>query len=54
MGRRIYIAGMLHNTPNMVTWLRSPQAVVAGNANANLGLSEADARDLAAYLYTLR
>lgn len=55
MGRRIYIAGLLRNTPdNMITWLRSPQSVVPGNAMPDMGLSEADARDIAAYLYTLQ
>lgn len=55
MGSREYIAGMLHNTPdNMVTWLRFPQKVVPGNAMPDMGLSDAEARDIAAYLYTLR
>jgi cytochrome c len=52
---RTYIAGMLRNTPpNLVRWIREPQAVVPGNAMPNMGISEADARDIAAYLYTLR
>jgi cytochrome c2 len=52
---RTYIAGMLRNTPaNLVRWIREPQAVVPGNAMPNMGVSEADARDIAAYLYTLR
>lgn len=55
MGERIFIAGMLRNTPaNMVTWLRNPQDVVPGNAMPDTGLSEAQARDVTAYLYTLR
>jgi len=54
-GSRIYIAGMLRNTPaNLVRWIREPQAVVPGNAMPNMGVSEVDARDIAAYLYTLR
>ena len=33
MGRRVYIAGLLRNTPrNMVTWLRYPQRIVPGYA----------------------
>jgi cytochrome c2 len=52
---RGFLAGMLHNTPdNMVTWLRHPQQIVPGNAMPDLGLSEADARDIAAYLETLK
>lgn len=55
IGDRTYIAGVLNNTPaNMVRWIRSPQGVVPGNAMPNMGVSEADARDIAAYLYTLR
>ena len=54
-GDRTYVAGMLRNTPpNLVRWIREPQAVVPGNAMPNMGVSEADARDIAAYLYTLR
>jgi cytochrome c oxidase assembly factor CtaG/cytochrome c2 len=54
MGRRIFIAGLLRNTPdNLVTWLRNPQAIVPGNAMPDLGLSDQQARDIAAYLYTL-
>ncbi|MGE3783519.1 MAG: cytochrome c oxidase assembly protein, partial [Alphaproteobacteria bacterium] len=55
IGRRIYIAGLLRNTPdNMIAWLRDPQRVVPGNAMPDMGLNERDARDLAAYLYTIR
>jgi cytochrome c len=54
-GDRTYIAGMLRNEPkNLVTWLRHPQQVVPGNAMPDVGLDERDARDIAAYLYTLR
>lgn len=55
MASRQYIAGMLRNTPdNMVNWLRFPQAVVPGNAMPNLGISDGDARQIAAYLATLK
>jgi cytochrome c oxidase assembly factor CtaG/cytochrome c2 len=55
MSRRIYIAGLLRNTPeNMVTWLRDPQRIVPGNAMPDMNLSDRDAHDVAAYLYTLR
>jgi cytochrome c2 len=55
MGRRIFVAGLLRNTPdNMIMWLRDPQAIVPGNAMPNMGLQEQQARDIAAYLYTLR
>ncbi len=53
--RRTFIAGELPNTPaNLVQWIRSPQSVEPKTAMPNLGLSEEQARDVAAYLYTLR
>ena len=55
MARRTVIAGLLPNTPaNMIRWLQQPQSVVPGNAMPNMGMSDRDARDLAAYLATLR
>ena len=55
IGDRTFIAGMLRNTPaNLVRWIREPQAVVPGNAMPDMKISEADARDIAAYLYTIR
>lgn len=55
MGRRTYIAGELPNSPeNLEKWLLDPKAVEPGTAMPNLGLSEQDARDIAAYLYGLR
>jgi cytochrome c2 len=55
VGRRIYIAGVLRNTPmNMVRWLRNPQAVVPGNAMPDMRIDLPDAQDVAAFLYTLR
>lgn len=53
--QRTVIAGMLPNTPqNLTYWIAHPQAVVPGNAMPNTGLSDQEARDVAAYLYTLR
>jgi cytochrome c2 len=50
---RVYIAGMLHNNPNnLAHWIRYPQAVVPGNVMPDMGIGPADARDIAAYLYT--
>lgn len=54
IGARKYIAGVLSNTPeNMVRWLRDPQAVDPRSAMPDLGVTEEDARDIAAYLSTL-
>jgi cytochrome c2 len=55
IGSRQYLAGMLRNTPDdMVTWLRFPQRIVPGNAMPDMGLSQNDAQDIAAYLETLK
>jgi cytochrome c2 len=52
--RRGYVAGRLPNAPeHLVAWLRDPQAISPGSAMPNLGLTEAEARDAAAYLFTL-
>jgi cytochrome c len=55
LGRRWYIAGVLPGTAsNLVRWVRHPQAEVPGTAMPELNVSEQDARDIAAYLYTLQ
>lgn len=52
--QRGYIAGLLPNRPaNLVAWLRNPPAINPGTAMPDLGLTEVQARDMAAYLYTL-
>jgi cytochrome c len=55
MGLRAYVGGVLPNTPDdLVRWLRNPPAVDPRTAMPNLGISEAEAKDIAAYLYTLK
>ena len=52
---RSYIAGVMSNTPaHMIEWLRNPPAVDSKTAMPNMNVTERDARDMAAYLYTLR
>jgi cytochrome c len=52
---RTFIAGEVPNTSDfLVRWISVPQAIEPGTAMPNLGVSEAQARDIAAYLYTLR
>lgn len=52
--RRTMIAGELANTPpNLEKWLMTPQAVVPGNAMPDMGLTAQQARDAAAYLYSI-
>ncbi|WP_184719904.1 c-type cytochrome [Caulobacter sp.] len=51
---RTLIAGKLPNQPDaLVRWLRDPPALSPDTAMPATGLSEAQARDVAAYLYTL-
>ena len=52
---RVYLAGQVPNTPdNMKRWIREPQKIETGTAMPDLHVTEEDARDIAAYLYTLR
>lgn len=46
------IAGRLENTPDsLVRWISEPQEVDPGNLMPDLGVTDAAARDIAAYLY---
>jgi cytochrome c len=50
--QRVYIAGVANNTPdNLVHWIVSPQRFSPNTAMPTTGISEQEARDLAAYLY---
>ena len=50
-GNRRTIAGRLPNTPeNLVRWILDPQRIKPGDAMPDVGLSGAQARDVAAYL----
>jgi cytochrome c1 len=54
-GRRVYVAGVVPNTPpNLMQWIQSPQSIDPKTAMPTLGVNESQARDMAAYLYTLR
>ena len=51
---RLYIAGILPNTPeNLLRWIRDPKKIEPLTAMPNMRVNEKDARDMAAYLYTL-
>lgn len=55
VARRTYIAGNFPNTPDTLThWIMAPQSVKPKTAMPSLGLSEPQARDVAAYLETLQ
>ncbi|ROU03834.1 cytochrome C [Histidinibacterium lentulum] len=51
---RSYIAGVLSNRPGeLIDWLMDPPAFSPMTAMPDLGLTEAEARDAAAYLYAM-
>jgi cytochrome c1 len=55
IGSRIYLAGMLPNTPpNMVLWIRAPQEIDPLTKMPDLQVPEQHARDMTAYLHSLR
>ena len=55
LASRVYLAGLLPNTPaNLAYWIRHPQKVDARTAMPDMQVSEAQARDMVAYLRTLR
>jgi cytochrome c len=50
--QRSYIAGRLPNTEeNLIKWIQVPQQIEPGTAMPNLGVTQDEARDIAAYLY---
>jgi cytochrome c len=52
--QRTFVAGLLpNNQASLERWIRDPQGVQPGNAMPDLDVTEADARDMAAYLLTL-
>ena len=55
IAQRVYIAGVLPNEPdNMIKWIENPPGVDPKTAMPYMGVTPRDARDIAAYLYTLR
>jgi cytochrome c len=55
IANRTHLAGQLTNTPeHLIRWIRDPQGIQPGTAMPDLGVTEQDGKDIAAYLYTLR
>jgi cytochrome c len=51
---QMYISGVLMNTPeNLTAWLRNPRDIDQRTAMPDLGISQEEADDIAAYLYTV-
>jgi cytochrome c len=55
MGSRSYLAGnMENNAANLVHFIQHPRQVHNDTAMPEMGVTEQDARDMAAYLYTFK
>jgi cytochrome c2 len=55
IAKRVYLAGALPNTPeNLARWIRRPEEVEPGTAMPDMQVTEQHARDMVAYLYTLK
>ena len=53
--RRAFISGAIPNTPTMlVRWIMDPPGLISSTAMPRLNMNERDARDIAAYLATLK
>ena len=53
--KRSYVAGELTNTPaNLARWISDPQSVEPGTVMPDLDVTPTDARNIAAYLLSLR
>lgn len=53
VGARMYIAGMLENTPeNLTAWIHNPKSINPKTAMPDMGISPRDASDIAAFLRT--
>nr|WP_250812597.1 c-type cytochrome [Neorhizobium tomejilense] len=54
LSQQVYIGGVANNSAdNLLTWIVSPQRFSANSAMPATGITEAEARHLAAYLYAL-
>jgi cytochrome c2 len=55
LAMRTYLAGRIVNNPqNLMRWIREPRSVDPKTAMPDVGVTEKDGRDIAAYLYTLK
>jgi putative membrane protein len=51
---RAYVAGRPNSPQQLINWIRRPQEVRRPTPMPDMGVTDRDARDIAAYLYTLR
>jgi cytochrome c len=53
ISKRVYVGGVINNSAeNLVRWIVSPQSFSANSAMPATGISEDEARDVVAYLYS--
>lgn len=54
MRRNVYVAGKFPNTPEvLIRWIQDAPALAPETAMPDVGVNEQQARDMAAYLYSL-
>jgi cytochrome c len=54
IAERVYVAGVISNTPeHLISFIVDPQAIDPKSAMPRTGISQEEARDVAAYLYSL-
>jgi cytochrome c len=54
IAQRVYVAGVISNTPeHLISFIVDPQSIDPKSAMPKTGISEEEARDVAAYLYSL-
>ena len=54
IGRRVFVGGVVPNTPDaLISWIVDPRALDPKTAMPVTGISRLEARDVAAYLYSL-
>jgi cytochrome c1 len=55
IARRLYVGGVVTNTPdNLVAFIVDPRAIDPKSAMPRTGITEGEARDVAAYLYSIK
>lgn len=55
VANRAFLAGKLPNRPeSMIRWVRTPQAIEPRGGMPDMGVTQKEGRDIAAFLYTLR
>ncbi|TIT22832.1 MAG: cytochrome c [Mesorhizobium sp.] len=55
LATRVYVGGVLRNRPeNLIRWIRAAREISPHTAMPSTRISEQEARDVAAYLYSLK